>query len=158
MRDERDLQLEEVARAGKRFVYEYDFGDDWQHEIVVESVNEDATATTPTCVDGGRADPLEDAGGPLGYTRLLRILANPRHREHDAMKEWAGDFDPAAFNLTEVNARLLQYRTPRRPRKSRARLSRSLDGSLTRLGSLDVKSTGRHRTTNSMKVRDQGRA
>jgi hypothetical protein len=123
VRDERALRLEGLARARKKFTYEYDFGDGWEHEIVVERVDRDAVDTAATCVDGHRACPLEDSGGPIAYTRLQRILANPGHREHEDMKDWAGDFDPAAFDLAKVNARLLQYGTPRRPRKSRSRLS-----------------------------------
>jgi hypothetical protein len=127
MRDERDMRLEQVARARRKFIYEYDFGDGWEHEIVVERVDRDANDTAATCVDGRRACPLEDSGGPFGYTRLRKILANPRHLEHEEMKDWAGDFDPAAFDLTEVNARLLRYGAPRRRRlaiQSRARTSR----------------------------------
>ena len=83
VRDERDVRLEELARSKKRFVYEYDFGDGWEHEIVVERVNRDAIDTVATCVDGSRACPLEDSGGPFGYMRIQRILANPTHREHE---------------------------------------------------------------------------
>jgi hypothetical protein len=124
LRDERDVRLEDIPRAQRKFVYEYDFGDGWKHEITVERVNRDAIDTAPTCVDGSRRGPLEDSGGPIGYMRLQRILANPRHREHEEMKDWAGDFDPAAaFDLTEVNGRLLAYGAPSRARKSRARRS-----------------------------------
>ena len=45
LRDERDVRLEELARARKKFVYEYDFGDGWEHEIVVERVDRDAMDT-----------------------------------------------------------------------------------------------------------------
>jgi hypothetical protein len=123
LRDERDARLEDFAGAGRKFVYEYDFGDGWKHEIVVERVHRDAIDTVATCVDGRRACPPEDSGGPMAYMRLQRILANPRHREHEDMKDWAGDFDPAAFDLTEVNSRLLRYATPARLRKSRTRRS-----------------------------------
>jgi hypothetical protein len=123
LRDERDVRLEDLARARRKFVYEYDFGDGWEHEIVVETVNRDAIDTGATCVGGSRACPLEDSGGPIAYTRLQRILANPRHREHEDMKDWAGDFDPAAFDLADVNRRLLQYGAPRPARKSRTRPS-----------------------------------
>jgi hypothetical protein len=123
LRDERGVRLEDIARARKKFIYEYDFGDGWKHEIVVKRVNRDAIDTAATCVDGSRACPLEDSGGPIAYTRLQRILANPRHREHDDMKDWAGDFDPSAFDLAEINGRLLRYGAPGRARKSRTRPS-----------------------------------
>jgi len=123
LRDERAVRLEELARARRKFIYEYDFGDCWKHEIVVERVDREAIDTAATCVAGRRACPLEDSGGPFGYNRLQKILANPRHSEHEDMKDWADDFDPAAFDLAKVNARLLEYGTPRRSRKSRPRPS-----------------------------------
>ena len=90
------------------FGYQYDFGDSWEHGIRVSQVAEPAAGTTyPRCVAGERACPPEDCGGAWGYTELLDALANPRHERHEELLEWVGgSFDPAEFDLEDVNARL----------------------------------------------------
>src|SRR5205823_12122128 len=66
-KDESRAKLARVAPAGARFRYDYDFGDDWQHEIVVEKVQRAAQGTTyPVVVSGRRACPPEDGGGVWG--------------------------------------------------------------------------------------------
>ena len=123
MRDERSLRLSDLARKGKSFTYEYDFGDGWEHQIVVEEIDKVATDSAATCVDGKRACPPEDSGGPYGYMRLARILGNPRHREYEDMRDWAGDFDPTTFDVASVNGKLLGSRMARTRRTPGARLS-----------------------------------
>jgi len=102
-----------VAPAvGAKLLYEYDFGDGWQHDVVVEAIvaPEDGVRY-PTCVAGKRACPPEDCGGPYGYIELLKALADPGHPEHEDKVDWIGDdFDPEAFNLDEVNALLRRIR------------------------------------------------
>lgn len=99
-RDERRTTLAQlVTAAGTRIDYTYDFGDSWDHEIVVE---EELTATEdghyPSCLDGEGACPPEDCGGWLGYERLRAILAEPDNPEHDEMLDWLGLADPAEFD------------------------------------------------------------
>jgi hypothetical protein len=99
----RTTRLSEIAQT--KFNYEYDFGDSWQHEILVESV--EPGESSPICLDGERACPPEDCGGIWGYDNLLEIIGDPKHQEHDFIREWAGeDFDPEGFNVDEVNRRL----------------------------------------------------
>jgi hypothetical protein len=64
--DERRVTLAEaVGKRAKRFLYVYDFGDDWQHEVVVEKVESAGAAEDwPACVAGKRHRPPEDCGGP----------------------------------------------------------------------------------------------
>lgn len=102
-RDERGTRLDAIAREGSSFRYTYDFGDGWDHRIVVEKVLPASTgAVVPACVDGRRACPPEDCGGTWGYRELLEILADPTHPEHDERREWLGrPFDPEAFVLGE---------------------------------------------------------
>lgn len=92
--------------AKKKFIYEYDFGDGWQHEVKVEKVLPlDAAFKHPVCLAGANACPPEDCGGIGGYYNLLEILADPKHPEHADMKEWiGGELDAAEFDLNEVNA------------------------------------------------------
>jgi hypothetical protein len=104
--DERAAPLGAVVRAKSRFVYLYDFGDDWEHDIVVERVDSDGDASI-RCIGGARACPPEDCGGPPGYAHMLEVLGNPDDAEHEEMKEWAPRrFDPEKFDLAAVNKKL----------------------------------------------------
>jgi len=102
---ERRTKLGEVAgEVGASLLYEYDFGDGWEHLITVEKVEPtDATAAYPRCTDGRRCGPPEDCGGAWGYSHLLEVLADPNHEEHDELLEWVGGrFDPEAFDRHAV--------------------------------------------------------
>jgi hypothetical protein len=104
--DERAAPLGAVARAGSKLVYRYDFGDDWEHEIVVKRVDSRGEPTL-RCTAGERACPPEDCGGPPGFARMLEVLANPDDEEHGDMKRWAPrGFDPEKFDLVGVNKKL----------------------------------------------------
>jgi hypothetical protein len=111
-RNYRKVRLDQIVSAPKdRFVYEYDFGDGWDHEIVVEKVlPPDPEGSYPVCVAGKRACPPEDVGGLWGYYEFLEALANPAHPEHEERVEWYGDeFDPEAFSVETVNERLRRW-------------------------------------------------
>jgi len=103
--DEKRVKLSQIAEAKSRLLYEYDFGDGWEHQIVVEKVLPAVDGVRyPTCIDGKRACPPEDCGGVGGYARLLEIIADPKHEEHAEMLEWLGrPFDPDAFDIMEAN-------------------------------------------------------
>lgn len=104
--DEHAAPLGAVAREGSRFAYRYDFGDDWEHDVVVESVIANG-AQGIVCSGGARACPPEDSGGTHGYANVLRVLANPADDEFASMKEWVGRrFDPERFDIAAVNERL----------------------------------------------------
>jgi len=110
-------RLADVARArGDRIDYTYDFGDDWVHRIVVEDVGPaDPDVGYPRCLTGRRATPPEDCGGVWGYADLLEILADAEHPEHAERLDWLGlesgaEFDPAHFDLAEVNQALSRRR------------------------------------------------
>ncbi|HUS62411.1 MAG TPA: plasmid pRiA4b ORF-3 family protein [Acidimicrobiales bacterium] len=106
--DERRPRIDSIADKGSSFRYTYDFGDGWDHRVVVEKVlPSDATPTVPACIDGRRACPPEDCGGTWGYRELLAILGNPAHPEHDARRDWIGrPFDPDAFDPSEFEDNL----------------------------------------------------
>jgi hypothetical protein len=97
-----------LRRKGDTLGYEYDFGDSWTHRIRVADVLPAADPRTlPCCLAGARACPPEDSGGVYGYADLLRILADPKHEEHDQSRKWAGDdFDPEAFDIDKVDRAL----------------------------------------------------
>ena len=93
--------------AGSKFVYQYDFGDSWEHPIVVEKIAEDVQTDGPVCVDGARACPPEDSGGAWGYLEKLEALASPDDDEEtSSLREWMGDFDPERFDKDSVNKEL----------------------------------------------------
>lgn len=112
MRSERNIRLDSLVTEGGRLVYEYDFGDDWEHELLVEKeLPVDPGVHYPLCLAGKRACPLEDCGGVWGYQNLLEILADPKHEEHAETLRWlGGEFDPEAFELNEVNDLLRKIR------------------------------------------------
>ena len=117
--DEHAAPLGAVARAGSKFVYRYDFGDDWEHDIVVERVIQDRDETI-RCTGGARSCPPEDCGGPPGYARMLEVLANPEDEEHGEMKRWAPrGFNAEKFDAAAVKKKLatLSKRVGRRQKK-----------------------------------------
>ncbi len=106
--DEHTVKLNQVVDEKAKFFYEYDFGDSWEHEIVVEkSLSLEAGVQYPICVTGKRACPPEDCGGIWGYAELLEAISDPNHPEHDDMVEWLeGEFDPEAFDVEVINRSL----------------------------------------------------
>jgi Plasmid pRiA4b ORF-3-like protein len=107
--DEERLTLGGMVKSGvNRFRYTYDFGDNWEHDILIEKAPPATGATAlPACVAGKRNCPPEDCGGPWGYADLLEILGNPEHPDHEEQREWIGaDFDPEAFSVAAAEAGL----------------------------------------------------
>lgn len=118
--DEATVNVATALDGVERFFFDYDFGDGWEHEVVVESYRADTISVkTPVCVDGARACPPEDCGGPGGYADLLGVLADPTHERHEEMTQWLGrPFDPEAFDLAIANASIQWFSKPRpRPRR-----------------------------------------
>ena len=114
--DDRKVRLSQVLTGpGDRLRYTYDFGDDWEHNIVVEETRPAVPGEAyPSCVAGKGACPPEDCGGAWGYAGLKEVLADPSDEDHQGMLEWlsldAGeDFDPTEFSVAEVNARLRPF-------------------------------------------------
>ena len=106
MRNANRTKLNQVVPNEKmRFIYEYDFGDSWEHRILVEKIlPAEPGAKYPVCLAGKRACPPEDCGGIWGYEDLLEIISDPLHEEYDEMMEWlGGSFDPEEFEIDLVN-------------------------------------------------------
>lgn len=101
---------------GGKVTYTYDFGDDWEHHIVLEKIlPAEPGAAYPVCVAGKGTCPPEDCGGAWGYAELKEILADPGHEQHEEMLEWLGlddaaDFDPTEFSVDEMNEQLAALR------------------------------------------------
>ena len=105
-KNENRVRLGRVAPLGTRLRYEYDFGDGWVHEVVVEKVfSAEPGVTYPRCVTGQGACPPEDCGGPPGYANLLETLSDTTHPDRAELVDWLGrTFDPEAFDPEPVNA------------------------------------------------------
>jgi hypothetical protein len=111
--DERQVRLHEVlGRVGAKAVYTYDFGDSWEHAIVLEKrLPADPKLTYPMCVAGARACPPEDCGGIPGFYEFLEAMQDPEHERHEELLEWfGGEYDPEAFSPENVNRTLAGMR------------------------------------------------
>lgn len=113
MRDESKYRLADILPKEKaKAIFEYDFGDSWEHELVVEKIMEqEAGVKYPRCTAGEMACPPEDSGGVWGYAELVKALKDPEHTEHETYVEWLDlesgeDFDPTDFSIEDVNKRL----------------------------------------------------
>jgi hypothetical protein len=109
MIDEATIKLNRLlTRENASITYEYDFGDGWEHKIVLEKIlPPDAATTVPICIKGKRACPPEDVGGIWGYAEFLKVINNPEHPDHEEQLEWiGGSFDPEYFSLEEINEQL----------------------------------------------------
>lgn len=91
------------VRPGQAMIYEYDFGDGWIHDVVLEEIIPCGASQQVACVGGERACPPEDCGGTRGYQTLLEAMADPRHEQHDELMRWiGGKFDSENFDPTQV--------------------------------------------------------
>jgi len=101
-----------VTRKGNTFRYEYDFGDSWEHMLLVEDILQyQSDMRYPVCLTGERACPPEDCGGPYGYADLLEIIADPSHEDYHDMMTWlGGHFDPESFDIEIANLKLKSMR------------------------------------------------
>jgi hypothetical protein len=116
--DEKATRLDALLRRPKDWlVYDYDFGDSWEHEVLLEAIRPCPTSTRLPMVLAGRgACPPEDVGGLPGYYHFLEAIKNPKHPKHNDMLEWAGkNFDAATFDVLEVNRAFHGGWGPRRP-------------------------------------------
>ena len=108
--DEDGIRISQVFPEKKRarIAYEYDFGDSWLHDIVLEkTLDPEPKVKYPRCIDGARACPPEDCGGIGGYAEFLEAISDPKHPDHRDMKEWiGGKFDPEKFSVDAVNKEL----------------------------------------------------
>ena len=116
-RAEAPVTLEQVApTADSKLRYTYDFGDNWDHDLLVEKVfDRDQTATYPRCTGGRRAGPPEDCGGIWGYAELVESLGDPADPEHEDRLAWLGlddasEFDPSNFDPAAVTRALSALR------------------------------------------------
>lgn len=116
--DERRVTVSQLlTKVGDKLVYEYDFGDGWEHDITLKAI---VPAGPIRCTSGKGACPPEDCGGPWGYEDLKATLADPTADRHADLLRWMGlksgnDFDPKNFSVESANQALTRHtRTTRR--------------------------------------------
>lgn len=108
-----------VTSARKHFDYKYDFGDDWDHRIVVEKISKAPKGyiAEAKCLGGKRRCPPEDVGGTHGFAEFVLACKDLKHPEHKRNLMWVGgSFDPDDFNPNAVNLELRKYKRWSRPR------------------------------------------
>ncbi len=110
-----------------KMIYEYDFGDGWEHTLLVEKILPPSEERKkPVCLKGERACPPEDCGGPWGYGNILKIIRNPDHEEYESWMVWLPEgFDPENFDLEKTNSLLSArtWKTVSSPRNRRKKTS-----------------------------------
>ncbi|GEN32975.1 DUF6155 family protein [Aneurinibacillus danicus] len=107
-----------VTEEGQHFIYLYDYGDNWEHELVLERIVEQEKETYPVCLEGERHCPPEDVGGVPGYLEVLEILQNKSHPEYEHTLMWVGGrFNPEAFMKEKVNQQLWQQAVKLNPKQ-----------------------------------------
>jgi len=102
-----------LAHEKDKLTYMYDFGDSWEHTLVLEKIlpGDSMDLPHPECLAGELACPPEDCGGIPGYYDLIEVLSNPEHSDYEDMKEWIGeDFNPEYFDIKDVNQHLAQLK------------------------------------------------
>ena len=100
--------LADLAKLGDTFDYDYVFGDDWQHTLIIEGLAPaEPGVAYPRLVDAVGRCPPADIGGPSGYESYLRALSDPNHLHHEAMVEWDdADFDPHTVDAAALRRNL----------------------------------------------------
>jgi hypothetical protein len=96
-------QVVSTARKQFKFLYEYDMGDGWEHDIVFESCSPAAAGVKyPRCLEGERNCPPEDVGGIGGFYYFLDAISNPKHKSHAHYRDWGLGYNAEEFNADET--------------------------------------------------------
>ena len=115
--DERRTSIGEVLQSeGESLKYQYDFGDDWEHEITLQKILP-ARDTHPVCFGGERRCPPEDVGGVMGYQEFLEAILDPSHENYEQFLRWAGGHFLDEFNVKAVNQKLSKMHWPVKHRR-----------------------------------------
>jgi Plasmid pRiA4b ORF-3-like protein len=118
--DDDSVTLAEVLKSeGESMAYQYDFGDNRRHDVVLEKIfPAEGAANRPVCLGGERHCPPEDVGGTSGYERFLEVIFDPKHEEYEDLVDWAGGpFQAEEIDLKAVNKTLSRMRWPVRYRR-----------------------------------------
>ena len=113
--DPREVRLADFQfRTGESFRYEYDFGDGWEHELLIETILAPDPQSTIPSASTASGPVRRGLRGRLSVYGDVEILDTPRHPEKRELKQWLGrSFDPERFLRGEVNKRLRRIGTGR---------------------------------------------
>ncbi len=128
---EKKCRLNEIfSKKNKKAVYLYDYGDNWEHELLLEKIlPRDDDVKYPICIDGQLACPPEDVGGVLGYLDFLDAITEPKHPESEEMLEWVGgSFDPDHFEVKPAKKKKTKKKTPKEPEKLSPEMNENIKG------------------------------
>jgi hypothetical protein len=113
--DAEKTKLSEIFfTEGQKYIYIYDFGDDWKHTVTLEKIVSEKTLY-PYCLGGKGQCPPEDCGGPWAYNEEIKyILMDKKHPQHKEYKEWCfyegqKKWDPEEFNLEETQTYMTEF-------------------------------------------------
>lgn len=101
-----------IKLKGRTFRYLYDFGDCWEHELVLEESRyfNPELRTELACLEGEGACPPEDVGGEPGYYEFCKALKDPSHEAHESYMEWSGgNYASEGFDADAVDLELMKY-------------------------------------------------
>jgi hypothetical protein len=103
--DYRKIKLDSIInKTGKYLTYDYDFGDGWEHVLMLEKILPvEEKRFYPVCLDGEKDVPPEDCGGIPGYEEILIALKDKKKAKYKELLEWVGNYDPEYFNIEQIN-------------------------------------------------------
>jgi hypothetical protein len=110
--DYKGLKISDLlVNENDKIDYEYDFGDSWHHDVILEKILLVSDKSQYLiCLDGKLSCPPEDCGGIWGYADLLQVFNNPKHKDYADLLDWLdGEFDPDHFDKEAVNKILKKY-------------------------------------------------
>ena len=97
----------------QKMKYIYDFGDYWEHEIILEkALPKEKGKKYPICIAGEMNCPREDSGGIQGFYEMLKVLEDKNHDEHKEVAKWLGkNYNPSSFDIEKINKQLKKVKT-----------------------------------------------
>jgi hypothetical protein len=119
--DASETKLGTLIEVGiKRMTYTSDFGDNWQHTILIESVAAaDPKTSYPRFINGANRAPPEDVGGIYGFEHFINVMAKPHHPEYADIKQWYGKtFDPKDISEAAIAKRIAKLARRKKPKKT----------------------------------------
>jgi Plasmid pRiA4b ORF-3-like protein len=124
-RNAAEVPLSGLLKSRKTVIeYLYDFGDSWEHRIIVTKVRPaESGGSYPRYAGGENNAPPDDCGGLPGFYNALEALAGEQHPDHAEVMEWFGAYDEKEIDVSRIHkslAKLARRNTPSKPQKRSA--------------------------------------
>jgi hypothetical protein len=118
------VRLREVLTPRKTTIsYVYDFGDDWEHRLILTNIRQEEPGVGyPRYIAGEGNAPPEDCGGIPGFYEKLDIAADPNHPENAEIREWLDDYDPNLIDELQIKISLGRIAKRRNAAKARLKI------------------------------------